>query len=128
MKKRHIIIPVLCLAVVFMIFRLFLFIGYVPSSSMEPTLKTGSVIFGLRWYGELKNGDIIVFRRGDGLLVKRIAASQGDIISISGNKDIVPEGCYYVLGDNRSNSYDSRYWKDPYIKDTVIVAKVIGIQ
>ena len=127
MKRRRVIIPALCLAIVFIAFRLFLFIGYVPSTSMEPTLKAGSVILGLRWHGELKNGDIIIFRRGDSLLVKRIAASQGDTISISGHMHTVPDNCYYVLGDNASNSYDSRYWKDPYINDADVVAKLIGL-
>lgn len=66
MKKRYIIIiPVLCLVLMTIIFRMIFFIGYVPSSSMEPTLKAGSVILGLRWHGELKNGDIIIFRRGE---------------------------------------------------------------
>ena len=61
MKKRYIIIiPVLCLVLMTIIFRMIFFIGYVPSSSMEPTLKAGSVILGLRWHGELKNGDIII--------------------------------------------------------------------
>ena len=128
MKKRYIIIiPVLCLVLMTIIFRMIFFIGYVPSSSMEPTLKAGSVILGLRWHGELKNGDIIIFRRGDSLLIKRIAASQGDTISISGHMHTVPDNCYYVLGDNASNSYDSRYWKDPYINDADVVAKLIGL-
>ncbi|WP_418461796.1 S26 family signal peptidase [Frisingicoccus sp.] len=37
---------------------------------------------------------------------------------------LVPEGCYYVLGDNAGNSLDSRYWEEPFVKEEEIVAKL----
>ena len=38
---------------------------------------------------------------------------------------IVPNDCYYVLGDNTQNSFDSRYWEDPFVHQDDIVAKLI---
>ena len=37
----------------------------------------------------------------------------------------VPEGCFLMLGDNRNNSIDARYWEDPYVPEEAIVAKVL---
>lgn len=37
----------------------------------------------------------------------------------------VPEGCYYMLGDNRNNSEDSRFWVEPFVKESDIIAKVL---
>lgn len=37
----------------------------------------------------------------------------------------VPEGCYFMLGDNRNSSADSRCWHNTFVKKEKIVAKVL---
>ena len=119
------------------------FFGYVPTGSMEPVLKEGSFLLGTRIYSTLDEGDIIVFRHEGRFLVKRIAAMPGetadwygDMMDSYGDADWpelrqeaqevkVPRDCYFVLGDNRGNSFDSRYWKHPFVEKDDIVAKVL---
>lgn len=118
-------IPVIIAVSVFALFRFVLMVGYVPSGSMEPTLKTGSLILALRIHPEPEVGDIAVFEYGDTLMVKRIAAVGGDRIEHNGEVISVPPGCYYMLGDNSSDSFDSRYWDDPFIPRDDVIAIIL---
>lgn len=129
-------VPILVTVLAFVLMRCVLFLGYVPTESMEPTLEAGSYILGSRLFRELETGDIIVFHHDNHLLVKRIAACPGDEVDLRElryMKDTVipvweksvltvPENCYYVLGDNVDHSFDSRYWDDPFVKREDVVA------
>ena len=131
-------VPILLTLLTLFVFRMVLFIGYVPSASMEPTLQAGSFIIGSRFFGDPGKGDIIVFYHDDKLLVKRIAACPGEIVDRSelsymtsvpipawdDPELVIPEGCYFVLGDNSQDSFDSRYWDDPFVRTCDIVACV----
>ena len=60
------------------------------------------------------------------LLMKRLAAAEGDIVGQNGSSMTVPEGCCYVLGDNADSSYDSRYRINPFVNGADVVAKSIS--
>lgn len=137
-RVRTWLVPVCLTLLVFLLLHCVLLIGYVPSASMEPTLKENSFIIGTRIFSDLSVGDIVVFRHNGVLMVKRIAAGPGDVIDLSqisfmenlvtpdrGWECItVPPGCYYLLGDNQSDSLDSRYWDEPFVASADIVAKL----
>lgn len=35
----------------------------------------------------------------------------------------VPEGCYFMLGDNRNDSWDARFWENTYVERKALVAR-----
>ena len=54
-------IPVGLTLFFYVVLRFVIFVGYVPTESMEPTLPRGSVIIGTRIFNAPQVGDIIVF-------------------------------------------------------------------
>lgn len=125
MKKLIWLIPLLVGLIILILFQTVFLLGYVPSESMEPTLKENSLILGFRPYGELNTGDIVIFEHEGTVYVKRIAACPGEEITVDGIRHFVPPDTYFMLGDNSENSYDSRFWEEPYVSEEDIIAKVI---
>ena len=134
-------IPVGLTLLFYILMRYVFLIGYVPTASMEPTLPQESFIFGIRIFDEPQVGEIIVFEKDGSLLVKRVAAGPGEMVDLSQLSYMdtvpipvwddpvitIPEGCYFVLGDNSQNSWDSRYWEVPFVTKEEIVAKLINM-
>ena len=126
MRKKWFLIPLLSFILVLVLFKYVIYIGYVPTNSMEPTIMAGDKIFGSRILGELEVGDVVVFEYADTYMVKRIAAVTGDIVQINGVKIKIPKNRYYVLGDNYLNSFDSRFWDDPFVSKASIIAIIFS--
>ena len=125
MKKRgYLLIPLTVMVLLIVLFKTVFLIGFVPSESMEPTLNKGSIILGSRIFKDLDVGDIVILKRNGQLLVKRIAATEGQQVERNGELITVPKDSFYMLGDNESCSYDSRYWEEPFIKYYEVKAKL----
>ena len=134
---RTILRPIaLALALGFLV-RAAVHIYSIPSESMTPTLEVGDQIVVTHYFGgEPERGHVVVFHSpvDDELMVKRVVGLPGDLVDsrlgrvrIGGytlpepyvlrqaatgaiEAQIVPQECYFVLGDNRDDSLDSRSW------------------
>ncbi len=128
---------------------------YIPSGSMEPTLMVNDRILVAKFLYRIEpieRGDVIVFRfplnpqrdfvkRVIGLPENRVQLKEG-VVYVNGQRlsergytiqpdfsnygpIVVPEGQYFVMGDNRNNSEDSRFFG--YVPRANIIGKALFI-
>ena len=122
--------------------------------SMENTLTDGDRIIAFRLaylINQPNRYDVIVFYRSpddEMLYIKRVLGVPGDAVFISNgfvyvNGDparadfvrgvpsdtfgpvVVPDGHFFVLGDNRNNSVDSRHWPEVFIPGDMIAGRAL---
>lgn len=110
----------------------------VPSRSMAPTILDGDRIYENKLaydlkvpfttahivsWAEPKKGDVVILLspKNGQELVKRIAAAPGDVV----DGQVIPAGKYFVMGDNRTKSYDSRSFG--LVDRGQILGKAVGV-
>ena len=141
---------VIVVAITLVINNVVLINAKIPSPSMEKTLMVKDRLFGFRLaYGI--NIDIFKYPDDESrLFIKRVIGLPGEVVEIKDGKVYidgsptplddsfipekmigsygpytVPENSYFMLGDNRNDSKDSRSWKNKFVRFDQLVGKAI---
>ena len=143
------------LLVVLLIFNFVIGVSRVSGDSMKPNFCDKDRVVFFRLAVKFKRGDVIIFKTESGdKLIKRVVAVEGDTVDISkiqgglyingkaAEEDYiyvptetvdpsvtfpvtVKEGCLFVLGDNRTNSKDSRTKEIGLVEKKDVIGRVI---
>lgn len=151
MLRGTVAVLVVAAATAVLISNLLLPILRIYGSSMTPTLVNGNIVAAVR-NGTYQRGDIIAFYYNNKILVKRVVGMPGEWVDMdeSGNVTIdgepleepyltekalgecdielpyqVPEGRYFVMGDHRGVSSDSRSSQVGCVSEEQIVGKLL---
>ena len=154
-KTRNIIITSIFLLVVVVISLIVILrVSFfrINGNSMEPTLNPGDLVLSVPGKN-FERGDLIAFDLEGVITIKRIIGIPGDIVFIEDDGTVylndkelkedyikakhkgdvevpnpykVQDNEYYVLGDNREDSKDSRLLKVGAIKEGQIKAKIVA--
>lgn len=149
--RSTIAILVVVAAVAVLVATLWMPVLRIYGSSMAPTLNDGQIVISLKTT-DFKTGDIAAFYYGNKLLIKRYIAGASDWVYIDedgtvsvnsieldepylaekalGQTNIelpyqVPDKRYFLMGDNREDSVDSRNTAVGCASDDQIVGKVV---
>ena len=110
-------------------------------NSMTPTLQEGQIVVSVK-NGKIEHGDLVAFYIGNKLLVKRMIAGPMDMVIVDedgtvfvngkalGECDLtfpyqVPDSRYFLMGDHRTTSVDSRSSVVGCVAQEQIVGKIL---